>query len=163
MKEGQQKSTLAWEGVVAEYLFSRLSRSKSDTDNYISIWVAFNSWMKGTFGTRVTDKQLIDSARQYEPMRNTFMYLKRADPDFAAALESFAQYEIINEKNSKLVRYQGSFDSLLDTLYTIRSNIIHGTDLTSGMNNQCHKLASEVLYLLLYKHIYPKDICTFPL
>lgn len=162
MKEDSTHSTFPWEGVVAEYLF-RLTRSKSDTENYISIWVAFNSWMKGNFGTTMTDKQLIDATKEYRPIRNNFNYLKRNDIDFAGALESFAQYEPMNNKTSKAVRYQGTFDSLLETLYTIRSNIIHGTDLTSGMNNECHKLASEILYVLLHKQVYPNDVCVFPL
>ena len=164
MKGNKQESTFPlWEGVVSEYLFIRLDRRKSDTDNYISIWVAFNSWMKGNFGTKMTDKQLINATKEYEPIKNNFHYLKLNDIDFVTALESFAGYEVINEKTSELVRYQGTFDSLLDTLYTIRSNILHGTDLTQGMNNEFHKLASEILYVLLHKQIYPNQICTFPL
>jgi len=119
--------------------------------------------MKGHLGTKMTDKDLINAAKNYEPIINTFHYLRFNDIDFVSALESFATFEVINEKTSELVRCQGTFDTLLDTLYTIRSNIIHGTDLTFGMNNECHKLASEILYVLLYKQIHPDSICTFPL
>lgn len=119
--------------------------------------------MKGNFGTRMTDKDLIDATKKHEPIINAFHYLKLNDIDFASALESFAAYEVINERTSELVRYQGTFDALLDTLYTIRSNIMHGTDLTTGMNNECHKIASEILYVLLRKQIFPNEVCTFPL
>ena len=111
----------------------------------------------------MTDKQLINATKQYEPIIDKFVYLKLNDIDYTSALESFAGYEVINEKTSEVVRYQGTFDSLLDTLYTIRSNIMHGTDVTTGMNNECHKLASEILYVLLHKQIDPNSICIFPL
>ncbi len=119
--------------------------------------------MKGNFGTKMTDKDLVNATKKYESIMNTFHYLKLNDIDFTSALESFAGYEVINSKTSEVVRYQGTFDSLLDALYTIRSNIMHGTDLTTGMNNECHKLASEILYVLLHKQIFPNEVCTFPL
>lgn len=162
MKGHRQQSTFPWEGIVSIYL-SRLDRSKSDTENYVSIWIAFNSWMKGNFGTKTTDKDLINATKKYQPIINAFHYLKGNDIDFTGALESLAGYEVINSKTSEVVRYQGTFDSLLDTLYTIRSNIVHGADLATGMNNECHKLASEILYVLLHKQIYPNSICTLPL
>ncbi|MEE8620196.1 MAG: hypothetical protein V3T06_03855 [Dehalococcoidia bacterium] len=162
MKKHRPESTFPWEGIVSIYL-SRLNRSKSDTENYVSVWIAFNSWMKGNFGTKMTDKDLVNATKKYESIMNTFHYLKLNDIDFTSALESFAGYEVINSKTSEVVRYQGTFDSLLDALYTIRSNIMHGTDLTTGMNNECHKLASEILYVLLHKQIFPNEVCTFPL
>jgi len=161
VKKDRPESTFPWEGVVAEYLLSRPSRSRSDSDNYTSVWVAFNSWMKGNFGTRMSDRQLINATKEYEPMRKDFYDLKRTDMDFAGALESFAEYEVRNERNSKVIRYDGSFDSLLETLYTIRGNIIHGADF-SGMNNECHKLAYQILYVLLHKQVFPKSTRTLP-
>ena len=161
MKKDRTESTFPWEGVVAEYLLSRPSRSRSDSDNYISIWVAFNSWMKGNFGTRMNDRQLINVTKKYEPMRKNFYDLKRTDMDFRVALECFAEYEVRNERNSEVIRCDGSFDSLLETLYAIRGNIVHGADF-SGMNNECHKLAYQILYVLLYKQVFPNSICTLP-
>jgi len=155
------ESTFPWEGVVAEYLLSRPRPDRSDSDNFTSVWIAFNSWMKGHFGTQITDKGLINATKAYEPISNTFDYLKRTDIEFAGALGSFSEYEIKNEKTSDKLRYDGTFSSLLDTLYTIRSNIIHGTDC-SGMNNECHRLAYQILYVLLYKQVYPTSIPSLP-
>ena len=161
MKQDRPESTFPWEGVVAEYLFSRPNRSRSDSDNYTSVWVAFNSWMRGNFATRMRDRELINATKEYEPMRKDFCHLKRTDMEFAGALESLAGYEVRNERNSKVVRYDGSFDSLLETLYTIRGNIIHGADF-SGMNNECHKLAYQILYVLLFRQVFPNSICDLP-
>ena len=109
----------------------------------------------------MSDRQLINATKEYEPMRKNFYYLKSNDMEFAVALESFAEYEVRNERNSKAVRYDGSFDSLLETLYTIRGNIIHGADF-SGMNNECHKLAYQILYVVLRKQVFPTSTFDFP-
>ena len=154
-------STFPWEGVVAEYLLSRPKASRSDSDNYTSVWIAFNSWMKGNFGTRISDRELINATKAYQSINDTFNHLKGTDIDFAEDLDSFSNFEVKNERNSKIFRYDGSFDSLLETLYAIRGNIVHGTDF-SGMNNECHRLAYQILYVLLYKQIFPERIPSLP-
>jgi len=141
-----------WEGVVTSYL--RVDKSKRDADNFTSVWIAFNGWMKGQFGTKETDRQLINSTIEHVPINTTFESLKR-DIDYAATLGSFSEHEVLNHKTSKIFRYDGTFGSLVETLYALRGNTIHGTD-TSGMNSDIHSLACEILYIMLWVHIYKK-------
>lgn len=160
MSDSSSESNFPWEGVVAKYLFN-VSSASSDSDKFISTWIAFNAWMKGQFGTKRPDRKLIDSTKDYRPINVTFEYLKRSDLDFAEALGSFSDYEIVNEKTSEKFRYGGKLSSLLETLYALRGNTFHGTDM-SGMNSPPHRLAFEILYRLLYKHIFPRSIGGFP-
>lgn len=161
MKDNSSESTFPWEGVVSQYLFSNIHPALSDSEKFISTWIAFNAWMKGQFGTKMTDRKLIDATKAYGPINETFEYLKRSDLDFTEALGSFSEFEIVNEKTLEKFRYNGKFDSLLETLYTLRGNTFHGTDM-SGMNSVPHRLAFEILYRLLYKHIFPKNIVSLP-
>lgn len=155
MRSNSYDPIFPWEGVVANYL--RVDSSKRDADNFNSVWIAFNAWMKGQFGTEETDRQLINSTKDHIQIYKTFEYLKRSDIDFAEALGSFSDYEVINHKTSKRFRCDGTFGSLLETLYTLRGNTFHGTDL-SGMNSDIHRLACKILYSLLYKLIFPTSI-----
>ena len=154
MNSSTSESNFPWEGVVAKYLFGTSSAS-SDSDQFISVWIAFNAWMKGQFGTKMTDRKLIESTKGYRPINATFEYLKRSDLDFAEVLGSFSDYTIENKKTLEKFRYEGKFDSLLETLYTLRGNTFHGMDM-SGMNSPPHRLAFQILYRLLYKHIFPE-------
>jgi len=142
-----------WEGVVSAYLYKNWS-SLSDSDKFTNVWIAFNSWMKGQFGVKKTDADLINSTINYKALELTFEYLRRSDESFENSLLSLLKYEITNQQTSKTIRYNGTFESLIRTLYIIRGNIFHGTN-TSGMNNKLHRLAFDILYRLLNKHIYP--------
>ena len=154
MRNNSYDPNFPWEGVVASYL--KVDSSKRDADNFNSVWIAFNGWMKGQFGTKETDRQLINSTKEYGPINKTFEILKRSIY-FAEALGSFSDHQVINHKTSKRFRCDGTFGSLIETLYALRGNTIHGTDM-SGMNSDVHKLACEILYTLLYKHIFPTSI-----
>lgn len=161
MKVNGFDSTFPWEGVVAQYLSSSRDSALADSQKFIFTWIAFNSWMKGQFGTKMTDRKLIDATKAYEPINETFAYLKRSDIDFIEALGSFSELKIVNEKTLEKFIYNGDFDSLLETLYTIRGNTVHGTDL-SGKNSEPHRLTFEILYRLLWKHISPGNIGSLP-
>ena len=144
-----------WEGVVSSYL--RVDSYKRDADNFNSVWIAFNAWMKGQFGTKETDRLLINNTKDNIQINKTFKYLKRSDIDFAEALGSFSDYQVINHKTSERFRYDCTFGSMIETLYALRGNTFHGTD-TSGMNSDVHKLACEILYTLLWTHIFKSSI-----
>ena len=157
MNDSSSSSEFPWEAVVSKYLFNINFPSLFDSDKFTSVWIAFNAWMKGQFGMKMTDRQLINSTKKYRPIKITFEYLKRSDLDFAEALGSFSDYEIVSEKTSEKFKYDGSFDSLIETLYTLRSNTIHGTDM-SGASNPPHMLAFEILYRLFRKHLFPNRL-----
>ena len=152
MNGGANDKYFPWEGVVSTYLFKDWP-SLSDSDKFTNVWIAFNAWMKGQFGTKKTDAELIKSTINYKALESTFEYLRQSDEVFEVSLLSLLKYEITNQKTSGTIRYNGTFKSLIETLYVIRGNILHGTN-TSGMNNKLHRLAFDILYRLLYKHIY---------
>lgn len=144
-----------WEAaeVASQYLFKE-SASLSDSDNFVNIWIAFNAWMKAKFGTYRNDSELIKIAVNHKPLMQIFEYLKRSDEKFEISLLSLIKYEITNKKTSKTIRYNGTFKSLINTIYVIRGNIFHGTELT-GKNNKLHKIVFDILYRLLNKTMFP--------
>ncbi len=148
MNESDSDSTFPWEGVVAQYLFDYNKAYLSDSQRFISVWIAFNAWMKGQFGTKSTDRELIKRTKEHKAINKTFEYLKRSDMDFAEALGSFSECDIVNAKTSESFRYNSTFDSLIETLYVLRGNTLHGTDI-SGMNSTPHILAAEIIYRIL--------------
>jgi len=157
MNGSASDSRFPWEGVVAQYLFDYNNASLSDSQRFTSVWIAFNVWMKGQFGTQKNDRVIIDKTKEYKPINRVFEYLKRSDIDFAEALGSFSECEIVNTRTSEIFRYNGKFNSIIETLYVLRCNTLHGTDI-SGMNSTPHCLAAEMLYRLLHKHIFPESI-----
>jgi len=46
-------------------------------DKFISLWIAFNGWMKGKFGEDKTDKNLINDVKSLEDIKSVFNDLKR--------------------------------------------------------------------------------------
>ena len=100
-----------------------------DGDRFIWLWIAFNGWMRGTFGERVKDRTLINnlSASSYA---NIYDDLRRNRADFRHLLDQLQRYEVKDMGNpddlTRIKRYDGSFVKLLEVLYQVRCNLFHG-------------------------------------
>lgn len=118
-----------------------------DGDRFLSLWIAFNSWMKGYLpnGEGKTDKKLIDYVKKSD-MKKVFETLKKTDKKFMDNLTKFETFVIRDLKQKKSLKYgyesdynedleEGNpkvadnklFESFIDIIYTIRCNLFHGT------------------------------------
>lgn len=101
-----------------------------DGDRFISLWIAFNGWMKGKFGEAVKDRTLINRVKKSEDIRQAFEDLKRDDQSFAEYLIELSEFTVADMRRldiqSRIQRYDGTFDSLIEVIYLVRCNLFHG-------------------------------------
>jgi len=121
-----------WE-IFTERWLERAERGQEyidDGDRFISLWIAFNGWMKGKFGEAIQDKTLINRAKRAKDIRQAFDDLKRDDCGFAECLKELSEYTVADMRHldvqSGMQRYDGTFDSLIEVIYLVRCNLFHG-------------------------------------
>jgi hypothetical protein len=121
-----------------------------DGDRFISLWIAFNGWMKGKFGEKKRDRALLDHTKALPEFIDIFNDLKLFNPDFSSNLERLASFTVIDMRNPKTtdLRYDGTFESLIEVLYRVRCNLFHGRKNVSD-NNKDFELVSLSLKILL--------------
>lgn len=99
-------------------------------DKFISLWIAFNAWLKSSFGEAKADFQLIDEVVKLEEMNNVFEKLKKDNNEFQQLLVYLQGYSVVDMRypkdEDKKISYDGSFDLLIRSLYAIRCNLFHG-------------------------------------
>jgi len=101
-----------------------------DADRFISLWIAFNGWLKKKYGEDTKDREMIKSAKGNKTLKAIFRKLSASDRDFIINLTKLKGYIVIdmrdpsNEQRAK--RCVGDFESFLDTIYQIRCNLFHG-------------------------------------
>jgi len=98
-------------------------------DKFISLWIAFNGWMKGKFGEGLRDRDLIDEVKKLEEIKIVFNDLE-SDFLFNQNLIRLGAYDVIDmrdiDSKDKIKRYNGTFESLIETVYQVRCNLFHG-------------------------------------
>lgn len=98
-------------------------------DNFIALWIAFNSWMKSRFGEQLKEFELINKVGTQRDFVAVFEELKHVEPlrGFLRTLRTFIVVDMRDEGNRTRDReYDGSFSSLMATIYQIRCNLFHG-------------------------------------
>ena len=99
-------------------------------DKFISLWIAFNGWLKYKFGEQVGDRHLINKVKNLEIIKNAFNELKLNEQEFIQDLLKLSGYFVIdmretaNENREK--KYTGTFESLIEVIYLVRCNLFHG-------------------------------------
>ena len=107
----------------------RVNEEVDITDKFISLWIAFNGWMRRKFGEDKRDNFLIKSVIELNEIKNVFNDLKDKN-SFSENLGELGKFTVKNmrfpddENNEK--KYDGSFKSLIWTIYNVRCNLIHG-------------------------------------
>ncbi len=100
-----------------------------DGDRFISLWIAFNSWMKGKFGEAVKDLTLVNRVKESEEVQQKFEIMKN-DERFDSLLQKLSEYTIPDMRypndGNRLKKYDGNLASLMDVLYQVRCNLFHG-------------------------------------
>lgn len=128
-------------------------------DGFISLWIAFNGWMRGKFGESKGDRELIEEVKKLEDMKNLFSGFKKNSHNFIKNLNELENFSIVNMKfiddRSKDKKYDGTFESLIDTIYQIRCNLFHGRKGTTETEKDykfiC--LAYDILSPLFKKYL----------
>ena len=95
-------------------------------DKFISLWIAFNAWLKSQFGEKKCDRDLKNNLISFSPIESVFNEFKKDNKELA----KLRNYRIKNmkfpEDELKKISYDGSFKSLIEVLYEIRCNLFHG-------------------------------------
>jgi hypothetical protein len=101
-----------------------------DGDRFISLWIAFNGWMKSKFSETLFDRYLINEVKAMKEFNEVFRDLKNNDRNFLQTLEKFEDYTVADmryvDNSRKIRKYDGSLDSLMEAIYQIRCNLFHG-------------------------------------
>jgi len=101
-----------------------------DGDRFISLWIAFNGWLKKEYGENKGDLTLLNEAKGKSDLGNIFCWLKENDQQFENDLKELSIYRVINMKfetdRTKDKKYNGDFESFIDVIYQIRCNLFHG-------------------------------------
>jgi hypothetical protein len=96
-------------------------------DKFISLWIAFNSWMRGEFGENKSDRALLNKAKLSSTLIPKFEELKRDSPSYTTALDKLKDYTVADMRDIyPEISYDGSFGSLIEVIYRTRCNLIHG-------------------------------------
>lgn len=108
----------------------RSNEQVDDGDRFVSLWIAFNAWLKGKYGEDTIDHALIEEAKKNDDLKKVFNEMKANSQDFSIALKKIqgkpvADMRYINNSNRTKV-YDGRYESLLDVLYQVRCNLFHG-------------------------------------
>ena len=119
--------------IFTEKWLGRAERKKKfvdDVDRFISLWIAFNGWMKGKYGENKREREMVDRIKELKDMEKVFSALQKDNPHFSADLSKLREYTVadmryINDEN-RIREYDGTFESLIEVIYRVRCNLFHG-------------------------------------
>ncbi|MFC2003152.1 hypothetical protein ACFLV4_04325 [Chloroflexota bacterium] len=157
---------IVWESFTREWLKRSRRRGKEfdDGDRFLSLWIAFNGWMRGEFGEALSDRDQLDLLKVHDDWEQVFNTLQLESSSFARDLNKLRGYQVANMRhpnNANLIRqYDGSFESLIEVIYSVRSNLFHGRkDINEGKKDfELVVLSFRILRKLFttyLKHFHP--------
>jgi hypothetical protein len=123
---------VVWELFTSEWL--RRSRRKGKGldvgDRFLCLWIGFNGWMRARYGEDSNDRILLQGAKENTDLKLCFETLKSEGGSFVNRLRELQVYTVANMKYpddiNRTRQYDGSLDSLLEVIYSIRCNLFHG-------------------------------------
>jgi len=135
-----------------------------DADRFISLWIAFNGWLKKEYGENTSDREMVKRAQGNKTLKEIFRKLPASDRDFMTNLNQLMEYIIIdmrdpsNEQRGK--RCTGDYESFLDTIYQIRCNLFHGRKNfeEDQKDKELVILALKLLRPLFKKHLENQSV-----
>jgi hypothetical protein len=121
-----------WRVFTKEWL-KRAERGRTiidDGDRFISLWIAFDGWMRGKFGEDIADRSKIESVKRMQDFKKVFNQLREDNFTFRECLDKLEGLSVVNmqfRNNREVVyRYDGNFESLIEVIYQVRCNLFHG-------------------------------------
>lgn len=155
-----------WKKFTQEWLKrSRRKTKLDDLDRFISLWIAFNGWMRAAFGEHLDDASQRDKVKKLDNLRITFDNMVERNPDFRRNLDQLRKHTIANmrypDDEDKIQPYDETFESFIDILYQVQNNLFHGRENPADYERD-FKLASllrQILYPLFntYLELYEPD------
>jgi len=104
-------------------------------DRFISLWIAFNGWIRGRYGETHNDRALLDEVKHSEDLCDVFLALRITDTRFRNNLLKLGKYTVMNmkypEDPGEFLVYDGTFTSLMEVLYSVRYNLFHDRGVVS--------------------------------
>ena len=126
-------------------------------DKFISLWIAFNGWMKSKFGEPVKDATLIAHLKRFQEVRNVFNQLQRRDETFISNLQELRRYAVLDMRYANNVsrsrKFDGTFESLIDVIYQVRCNLFHGRKGDEGKDKKLMSLSYSILLKLFKEYL----------
>ena len=160
MSEGITMVWIVW-GIFSEKWLARAERGEracvDDGDRFISLWIAFNGWMRGKYGETHSDRFLLEKVKNSDDLSNVFLAMK--DTDIRDSLLQLREYTVMNmrypEDPSKVLLYDGAFAALVEVLYSVRCNLFHGRKNISDDNEDIRlvSLAYRILLPLFKRYL----------
>ena len=137
----------------------RQEETVDDCDRFISLWIAFNGWMKSEYGENKNDRYLIQSVIGNAEIKSVFEELKIKSVSFQKSLQRLNCCRIIDMRDEfnkgRYKEYDGSFDSLMQAIYQIRCNLFHGRKNVDGNKKDFEliQLALRILKSLFQEYL----------
>jgi hypothetical protein len=176
---------IIWENFTKEWIKrSRRKWKLDDGDKFISLWIAFNGWMRATYceipvsqnhelpqkeiHKMKQDRYQLNCVKVDSRLESTFNSLKDRKNSFSKRLQELRSYEVLDMRD--IVNYQattcydGAFPSLIEVLYSVRCNLFHGRKNTE-QNTRDLKLVTlsyHILYALFINYLKDNDSSYFP-
>ena len=120
-------------------------------DKFMSLWVAFNGWLKKTHGEKKFDRELIICVIKHEGLNCIFEKEKLENSAYRELLRTISRYTVMDMRDSddgnRYKDYNGSFSSLIEVIYQIRCNLFHGRK-SAGEDDKDRELVNLAYCLL---------------
>ena len=101
-----------------------------DGDRFISLWIAFNGWLKKKYGESRQDRELINKVVQNPDLEQVFNWLAGNDKQFQNDLNKLSTISVVDMRDetdeSRYKKFTGNFESFIRVVYQIRCNLFHG-------------------------------------
>ncbi len=128
-------------------------------DKFISLWIAFNGWMKNKFGEQTTDYDLIENVISHGPIERIFQELKEGNDGFKVDLRKIQKLTVedmryIGSENERnMYEYDDTFRSLMKLIYQVRCNLFHGRKGTRDKDLKLIRLSYQIILPIFEEYL----------
>jgi hypothetical protein len=122
-------------------------------DRFISLWIAFNGWMKKQFGVNKREWKLIIKVKEDEKLNDIFEKLSHSDSSFQAELKDLKRISIVDMRGESGddIKFDGTFGEYIASIYRIRCNLFHGSKSTEDVDRKLINIAYKTLLPIFKK------------
>jgi len=128
-------------------------------DKFISLWIAFNGWMKNKFGEQMTDKNLLENVIKHVPIQQVFQELKEENTEFKKNLSEIQELPVEDmrfigsDDKIHVFHYDETFESLMKVIYQVRCNLFHGRKEIYNKDLKLIRLSYQILLPMFDKYL----------